>query len=201
MVSSLKFYIDNGFYESLKDLSTEKLLDSILRWRCAYLLDQTITEAAIVSNPRTWIYKREFSPIHQNAEIHLVRYDKNRVWWEQYEYDIIEGNQGYVKLLTEWSKISRGAFSPSEISEDWKSENGPLEVSFLLNKKKKALKPEVQNDWLDANIIKNINEMIKETGFQFYIYELTDSTLFVICLTKEEKKKLEDEKHWTFATL
>src|SRR5437868_2921829 len=56
------------------------------------------------------------------ADLQLLKWDEDRVWWEDIEADICDGNQVYIEVLQAWSRISRGAFLPARIQERWESE-------------------------------------------------------------------------------
>lgn len=64
------------------------------------------------------------------ADLHLVRVDRDRVWWSDTEADVCESGEVYRETLLEWAHISRGAFTPSTITERWDSEEGPVTVTF-----------------------------------------------------------------------
>lgn len=214
MESSLEYYQKMGFYKNYSAVSPKQLADSVIKWRCKYLLKNTIIELAILGDPRklskdlasqinvsvdstdTRIkkYNGEFSPSFPTSESHLVRYDTKRVWLGQFEYEAMNENNEYVKILNALSNISNGAFAPSEIKQT--GEQGGITINFKLKGAPIIMKAEGKLDWLDMNILKDINKMIRETGLQFYIYDLRDGTFLVVCLTAEERKNLSKEKNW-----
>ncbi len=42
----------------------------------------------------------------------LLAYDKDRVWLSDIERDVIDGNDEYVTVFREWSRISRATSCP-----------------------------------------------------------------------------------------
>ncbi|UUZ92359.1 hypothetical protein LJK87_44430 [Paenibacillus sp. P25] len=129
------------------------------------------------------------------AEFYVLGEDKQRVWLEDTEADVGSGNEVYVKTLKEWSSISRGAFQPSEIKESWKTEEGPIEVSFTLNGTERTIHPEYLNDFIDTGVLAEINEMIKDSGYQFVLVEI-DQTVFVTVLNDSEREQIQKERYW-----
>src|SRR5262245_28210135 len=69
-------------------------------------------------------WRRPFDISDSLADLHLLRFDQDRVWWEDIEADVCEGNNVYQRVLLEWARISRGCFSPTNIEERWDSDEG-----------------------------------------------------------------------------
>jgi hypothetical protein len=103
----------------------------------------------------------------------------------------------YKKTLQEWSAISRGSFHPSNIVEDWHTEDGPIEISFAYLDQRIVLHPKFLNDYIDLDILVQINDLIQEV--QFELYQPFDQTGFVVALTSVEKENLQKKRKWLFA--
>ncbi|MCS7460765.1 stalk domain-containing protein [Paenibacillus doosanensis] len=132
------------------------------------------------------------------AELYILGEDKKRVWLKDTEADVGEGNEIYARTLKQWSDISRGAFQPTEIQENWKSKEGPVEISFMLNGKKRTIHPQYMNDFIDVGILAEINEMIQDSGYQFVCVEI-DQTVFVTVLNASEKDKISKDRFLPFS--
>ncbi|WP_442603144.1 stalk domain-containing protein [Paenibacillus sp. KN14-4R] len=132
------------------------------------------------------------------ADLFVLLEDKDRTLYEELEMDVIQGNNKYVETLKKWSTISRGAFNPTDISEQWATGEGPVTVSFTLNGQKKSVHPVYSGNLLDPTIIEEINIMIKDTGYQFAA--ISDSqNLLITMLTADEKSKIEKDRSMYFA--
>ncbi|MEA2357100.1 MAG: hypothetical protein QOI62_360 [Solirubrobacteraceae bacterium] len=135
-------------------------------------------------------------------ELALLGYGSHRVWFQDIERDVIEGNDEYALTLREWARISRGAFAPRRIREQWRSEEGPVTISFDLNGRARAVRAESQGDFLDLCVLTTgINPLIAKSGRQFAIYR-PDAELgqmaFVLTITDRERRLL-NKQGWVFA--
>jgi len=144
---------------------------------------------------------KEYDPSSRSDELCVLEFDENRVWWEDTEADVCNGNEIYIETLKEWGAISRGAFTPENLEENWASEEGPITVTFTLNGQKNRIYPRYLDDYIDVDILGQINKLIRKTGLQFAAYEAFDQTAFVVALTTREKHRLERERGWRFAKL
>jgi hypothetical protein len=110
----------------------------------------------------------------------------------------LRGNAVYENTITEWANISNGAFSPTSIKETWKSDTGPITITFELEGQEISIQPEYTDDYIDTKILFQINELTKNSGKQFEMHKAFDQTAFIVCLTNEEKGAL-TERGWKFA--
>lgn len=131
------------------------------------------------------------------AELYMLELDQERVWLEDTEADVAKGNDVYVDTLKWWSYISRGAFEPTEIMETWGTDGGPVTITFTMFGQKKVLHPEYFYDYIDVSILREINEMIKDSGYEFVAVSI-DQDVFVTVLKADEKRKLEQERYIAF---
>ncbi|MNQ98898.1 hypothetical protein D3C85_1146130 [compost metagenome] len=132
------------------------------------------------------------------AELYLLQEDKDRVWLEDWDLDVSKGKDAYVTTLGQWSKISRGAFQPSDIKEVWDGEEGPITISFKLNGQDRVIHLEDTGGYIDTGILKEINAMIKASGFQFAEAYNDDDDTIVTVLKAEEQAKLQQERYIDF---
>jgi hypothetical protein len=68
----------------------------------------------------------------------------------------------------------------------------------VLNGQLIEINPEYAGDWIDLQILKQINHLIGDSGLRFEVIEAFDQTAVIISLTSEEKHKLESELGWFF---
>ena len=140
-----------------------------------------------------------FDPCDPLADLFLLKFDEDRVWWDDTEADVCSENQVYRKTLEEWSRISLGAFLPTEIQEKWQGQAGPVEISLKLNKLPVTLHPRYMDDYLDIGILAGINAAIRQTDIQFAVHEIFDQTAFILALAMDDKRRLQEERGWRFA--
>lgn len=132
-----------------------------------------------------------------SLELFLAESMPSRIWWRDTEADVFMDNHVYEEVLGEWARISNGAFQPENITEHWDSEQGPLRITFDLDGQPRELHPAVQDDWLDMNIVAEINRMIESTGRRFAMH-VPDQTAVLMCVTPDERRRLENERGWSF---
>jgi hypothetical protein len=123
--------------------------------------------------------------------------DHQRVWWQDLEADVADGNDVYVETLQGWAAISQGAFEPAGITENWESGEGPVTIAFSLGGEPQEITPAYLEDWIDPGILTPINELIVAAGRRFELYKSFDQTAFVMALTDLERQGLE-ARGWCF---
>lgn len=131
----------------------------------------------------------------------LLSADTNRVWWHDREC-VIQGMNGYVQTLLEWSAISRGAFQPVDLAETWWDDIGPVTIDLVLNGERHVFTHANGFDrMLDTTGLRNfINPLIRDSGYQFEICAVRDDPNVVVVLTPAEKLRLETSRGWIFET-
>lgn len=171
------------------------LRDAGLFARRAALSDVALGEAVQAEIEAAWVSDIEVDdPL---IELLVAERDTDRVWWQDLEADVADENQVYVSTVQDWAAISAGAFEPSDISESWASDSGPVTVAFSLGGKAHELHPEYHEDWIDPMIAAAINELIAPSGRRFEIVKAFDQTAFVMALTADERGALES-RGWCF---
>ena len=130
-------------------------------------------------------------------ELAVAEQDANRVWWQDLEADVLDGNDVYEWTLGGWSAISAGTFMPENVVESWASETGPVTVAFELAGEPHVLTPAYLEDWIDPTILTSINALIAPAGRQFALFQAFDQTAFVMALTDTERTALE-QRGWCF---
>lgn len=155
---------------------------------------------------QSWGMKTEYVPgawqndIPQRGtpedDLYILRYDRNRTWWDDTEMDVGAGNKIYEETLKEWARISRGAFNPQNINETWKSESGPIQVSFTLDGARHEFHPVYQGDWLDLTILEDVNALIVSTGYRFETYFPFDQSACIVVFTEQERDQMVRAGKW-----
>jgi hypothetical protein len=120
-----------------------------------------------------------------------------RVWWNDLEADVVDGNHVYEWAIAGWAAISVGAFEPGPITEAWQAGAGPVTVSFELAGEPQTLNPAFLDDWIDPMILTDINAMIAGSGRQFRLFKAFGQDAYVLALTAEEQTALE-ARGWCF---
>jgi len=137
------------------------------------------------------------NPAKPLDDAELLSLSENDVWADDQEADVCSENKVYEEVLAQWAAISRGAFAPSAITEKWDSEKGPVTVSFQLNGQLVSVLPRYNDDWIDMEILLQINRLIGTSGYQFECTDLGNRAL-VLCLTPAEKETMKKERDFPF---
>jgi hypothetical protein len=179
LVETLRYFRDLGFFRHYADLPDELLADRVEELRRR--------ETSI-----------DFDPSDPKAELELLRMDPDRVWWKAIDTRALAGRGGYADVLRDWGRISRGAFHPGDVREEWTTESGPVRVTLSLDGERLELKPEVEDARLDLGILPTINRWIDASGIRLEVFEPFDDTAFVVALFEVEKERLKRERAWSF---
>jgi hypothetical protein len=86
------------------------------------------------------------------VDIWIAREDETRVWYRDLEVGAHPESEDYVKVLTEWGRISRGVFEPREIRETWDLIDYPiyrLRISFQWNAGPHSIEIETADEWIN----------------------------------------------------
>ncbi len=170
------------FYNDYKDKSTDELATTIIS-----LFHEE------------WGNKEEIIFPDYYADIFLLKFDYKRVWWNDIEADVCMENEIYTETINEWSSISRGLFMPKNIIELWKGEKGPIEISFNYQDRNYLITPKYCDDYIDLEILFQINKIVNKSNLRFELYDPFDQTAFIVGLSEIEKNKLQQERKWKFA--
>ncbi len=127
----------------------------------------------------------------------VAEQDARRVWWRDLEADVGRGGEVYALTLDEWAVISTGAFTPSDISESWASETGPVTLRFTLDGTHHTLQPAYLEDWIDPTILGPINDLIAASGRRYTLVQAFDQTAYLLAPTPDERTALE-ARGWCF---
>jgi hypothetical protein len=138
------------------------------------------------------------SPTDPFSDLLVAAADGSRVWWGDLEADVGDQNRVYEQFIEEWGAISVGAFDPVRVEETWEGAQGPVVVSLMVDGEPLELHPAFLDDWIDPRILPPINDAIALADRQFELYRAFDQTLYLVALTPEEKRALENDRGWCF---
>lgn len=131
-----------------------------------------------------------------SADQWLLVTDTRRVWWHDLE-GVYQGADYYAEVLNEWSAISRGQFFPKQVREVWHSENGPAEITFIVNGNYHTFMHR-NGDYLDHRILPLINQALPNQTFRFEIATDYGDSNWIAMLNSNEKQRLQTERGWHF---
>ena len=143
-------------------------------------------------------YLKNNDPIH---DLHIMCFDESRIWWDDTEAGVFSGNESYKTFITELAQISRGSFNPKEVTENWENDEGPIQVDYSLDNNNLSINPAYIDDYLDIEILREINKQISSSGYRFELFSPFDQTAFIIVLTEKEKTDLRRKRGWSFYPL
>jgi len=176
---SVKRFRALGFFLDKENISDEKL-------------------AEIINGEHLALFGEDIDPHGPFSDLLLLSYDKKRVWWEDTEADVLNGNNVYIDFINDLSRISKGEFSPSEITETWETDEGPVYVQFLLDGERISINPKYIYDYIDVEIISDINKLLPSDKAKFEMYKPFDQTAFILMLSKNKKSHLQKKRGWVF---
>jgi hypothetical protein len=140
----------------------------------------------------------QIGPDEPLLDLFVAEQDRARVWWQDLEADVSDGNEVYAQTLADWGGISVGSFDPEAIVERWESDSGPVTVTFELDGIEHILNPAYIEDWIDLQVLGEVNGLIASSGRRFESYRAFDQSAFVISLTPDERAALEHDRGWCF---
>jgi len=131
-------------------------------------------------------------------DVFLLGCAEGEVWADDPEADVCADNEVYSRVLPQWARISHGAFAPAGITEDWEGESGPITLSFRLGGQPASVSPNYQDDWIDLEVLGQINALIASSGRQFEC-AVDGNFALVLCLTPEQKTTMQTQRQFPFA--
>ncbi len=209
LIDSLDYLRGMDFFQEYSDLASEEILERIFNgeinypcsWCCEEpgvfskkpepILHGPLLLGSIEDRQKYWMKKSDFE-----IDRSLIPFDTKRVIVEDAETSI-DDNIGMV-LLKRLARISRGVFQPTNISWRWltpkRSKWLVQEVSFDFKGERHSIEIVLQYDYIQDMGLEELNELIEKTGYQYY--RVKDEYIIIVVLTKDEVKRLEDERGW-----
>jgi hypothetical protein len=139
-------------------------------------------------------------PLLQNwwDEAFLLGCENKEVWCGDPEADVGPEGNVYRYVLREWASISHGVFNPSEISEHWDHQGGAVSIHFDLDGRRVSVSAQNLDDWIDLDILKQINPLMQRSERQFN-YVCIENWCIVLCLTADQKQQMVQYRAFPFA--
>jgi hypothetical protein len=113
------------------------------------------------------------------------------------QFDFESGNidNPYQALTEKFAAASRGAFNPTQVSNEFDWDRKAAGISFVVKGKRYSKKLEFNGDWLDPEFFSFIEEVVKETVSDGRFYSLSDGNEFVgyLFLRNNQKQALESQ--------
>ena len=131
-------------------------------------------------------------------DVFLLTYAKHEAWADDPEADVCAENMVYSRVLPEWAKISQGSFPLTKIDENWETEEGPVRLQLQMGDRTLLITPKFYNDWMDLDILLQINRLIAGSGRRFEC-ALDGNFALVLCLTSKQKKTMKRQRCFPFA--
>ncbi|MEM3957946.1 MAG: hypothetical protein QXO47_07040 [Thermoproteota archaeon] len=182
-IESIEYLRKMGFFEEYCNLSSEEIFEKIRENSIAlkYLGVKEVEER--------WMKESVYE-----VDSFIAIFDKRRVLGKDVE--VVGPEKGLsTEIFKEIVRISRGVFQPTDIEEEWLGHNA--RIHFTFRGKRHVIDFCFYTDLLQINpIMRRINSLIEDTGYQYY--ELLDGnqTFFAVVLTREEAEKLIRERGW-----
>ncbi|MEM3389003.1 MAG: hypothetical protein QW491_06270 [Thermoproteota archaeon] len=212
LVDSLDYLRRMNFFKDYSNLSSEEILERIFRneinYACSWWFEEPNPSFSEISKPiphgfylletteedwRHWMKKSDFE-----IDRLLIPFDTKRVMVEDAE-TMISNDMG-TAILKRLVRISRGIFQPTNVSNRWMFQERYKwkiqEVSFDFKGKRHCIQIVLCHDFLEDIGLRELNELIEDTGYQYY--RVKDDYITVVILTKGEAEKLEKERGWKF---
>lgn len=187
LLEAVRFFRELGFYAARAGRSDRQVASALRSRERARLRRQ---DAPASGAP--------FDPAGPHPDLDLLRWDEERVWWEDTESDVAPGNGVYVATFRRWAAISRGAFRPRRLREEWTADGLQVDVRFELDGAAQRLTSRDRSDYLDLGFLRKINRLVQGSGYRFELHAAFDQTAFVTVLTAAEKRRLTRERGWRF---
>jgi hypothetical protein len=136
-------------------------------------------------------YRRDMSAEEDIEDQYILALDKDRVWWEDNEADMVEGDDFYVQMVHDLGRISRGAFRPEGITERWDDTFGPIHVAFRADGTEHAIELDHGSGWIDYKLVDYIERLIEPFGLRLIGLDTGDQTVMLVALNTGEYERLQ----------
>ncbi|MEM3523554.1 MAG: hypothetical protein QXU11_09680 [Thermoproteota archaeon] len=223
LINSLNYLRGMDFFKDYSDLSSEEILDKIFSGEIDYETKWFVEElpkeerkkdregipgSSFEEHEEYWMKASD-----SEIDLKLAFFDIKRVFVEDPE-TVIE--RGICKILfKKLARISMGFFKPTYVRErmvKWKWEPPPglgkayydtgfiFKVHFRFGGEEHLTEFYSDGDYINLNpVVKKINELIKDTGYQYYCPGNSDHIVYVV-LSSIEVEKLK-KRGWRFFPL
>jgi hypothetical protein len=228
-VASMDFLRGMSFFKNYQNLTSDEILDMIFRGDIDYSISwldelrskeehlREMEERKMKGCTHGQLLKKELENEknyevimkYSDAEIDcdLAVFDAKRLFIEDFELAPIE-DMG-IALLMKLAKISRGAFNPTEMKEEWRKWHGNpppklddwwkrykdwsmCGVFFKFRGVEHSVDFYCREDYIAYVPTREINELIKDTEYRYYYpwFGWIEEYVAYLVLTKEEAEEL-----------
>ena len=190
VVDNIEILRSAGFFENYKKMTDLEVFDTIHSLR---------------KKRYSEIFEKPYDPRMDLDAIQLAGYDRTKLLFIDLEADVAMDNNIYVEVIKAFGILSNNQFEPTEIEEKWKSETGPIEVSFKSDSSFIKFKPEYQDDWLHESVFKICQEELERKNIRIADCLSDDGygygqAIAIMRLTEKEQKVLEKKLNWKFTS-
>jgi hypothetical protein len=188
-------YFDTAVLSQQKKdyLTSKQIEDAVLGWHKAGILNH-LTKTQISSAK-----KKALAADNESLNDVLLNFPKVVHWFDT---ELVNLEDPYAELLIEFSNISRGAFKPTNISDNFsKPENNTVLLKFSLNSKEYSKVLRIHDDWIDSDFLEVVDQAVSEnklTGQFYQLYEGGQGAIFIF-LTPDQHRYLKTNNLLTFA--
>lgn len=185
-IESITYLRKMGFFEEYSNLTSEEIFERI---REGSILLKNLKE-------EDWIEESTYE-----IDSLLATYDKKRVWGRDIELGYHPSSNEEVEFINELAQISRVIFQPTDI--EWRKDHQGYGIYFTFNGKRHVVRFRYSHggDFLEVGeLLRQINEIISDTGYNYYLLGGTGQYAYAVVLSKEEKEKLVKERGWKLVT-
>lgn len=128
-------------------------------------------------------------PVYEEGALKVKEYSEQGYWFDWESRDI---DMGYVHILEGVNAMGQGDFAVTEMAQDmsnadWKKEEGTIKVGFSFNGIPCEYKIRFQGDWLDFDIIGQINSTLEQNGIEKRIYFTDDNGQGCVLLYRDKE--------------
>jgi len=201
-IDSIGYLRGMDFFQDYSNLSSQEILEKIFRGGICYPISWWDEEKGhlygtylVVDFERNWRRWMKASDFEIDRE--LAPFDTKRVVLEDVKTVVSEKIGGV--MLKRLARISRGIFQPTNISSKWLASGEKWsiqQVSFDFRDKRHTIEIALRHDYIEDMGLGELNELIRDTGYQYY--QVKNELIMVVVLTKEEAEKLKKERGWEF---
>lgn len=197
-IDSIEYLRKMGFFKEYSNLTSEEIFEKIREGSIS------LKYFGLKEVEERWAKKSVFE-----IDVLVSIYDRKRIWGKDMEMPYI--GRGLAKEIFEGIiAISRGVFQPTDVEEEWLERESKInftlrgmrcfhesKIHFTFRGRRHMIRFRFYEDFLQINdVMREINDLIKDTGHQYYKILDGDQAVFAVVLTEEEADKLIKERGW-----
>lgn len=198
-IESIEYLRKMGFFEEYSNLSSEEIFEKLKE---SSILLKYFGRKEVGER---WMKKSVFE-----VDSLVATYDRKRVWSIDVERPFLYPGM-CIELLNKLASISRGVFTPTDVEEDFPREliekrnylgGWYSNVYFTSRGKRHRIEFSFKGDFLEVEVlIKQVNDLIEDTGYQYYDIPGGGQAAFLVVFTEDEVDKLIEERGWKLVTV